>query len=135
VKKNKKIITKKNESKRLVFPMKILKPVANFLSQEIIRLERKKKQIVKEDPFKDTKRINDNAAPDTDIAEQIGHERAKALEGQINRKIIQLKKALAMIKIGKYGVCENCGKMIDTERLMIMPETTICVDCEKKKEK
>jgi len=25
--------------------------------------------------------------------------------------------------------------MIDTERLMIMPETTICVSCEKKKEK
>ncbi len=42
---------------------------------------------------------------------------------------------MAMVKIGKYGVCEKCGKMIDTERLMIMPETTICVSCEKKKEK
>jgi len=25
--------------------------------------------------------------------------------------------------------------MIDTDRLMIMPETTVCVKCEKKKEK
>ncbi|MBM3205879.1 conjugal transfer protein TraR, partial [Candidatus Shapirobacteria bacterium] len=58
-----------------------------------------------------------------------------ALEGQINRKLIQIKKALSRLKIGKYGVCEKCGKMIDTDRLMIMPETTVCVKCEKKKEK
>jgi len=128
-------VEKNLKKKHMVFPMKILKPVANFLSQEIARLERKKKDISREDPFKDPRRINDNASPDTDIVEQIGHERVKALEGQINRKIIQLKKALAMIKIGKYGVCESCGKMIDTERLMIMPETTVCVSCEKKKEK
>jgi len=25
--------------------------------------------------------------------------------------------------------------MIDTDRLMIMPEATLCVDCEKKREK
>jgi len=131
----KKKITKMNNKKHLGFPMKILKPVVTFLSQEIARLERKKKDTVKEDPFKDSQRVNDNASPDTDIAEQIGHERVQALEGQINRKLIQLKKALAMVKIGKYGVCEKCGKMIDTERLMIMPETTICVSCEKKKEK
>ena len=131
----KKKVTKVVKKRWLGFPVKILKPVANFLSQEIIRLERKKKDIAREDPFNDTKRIIDNAAPDTDIAEQIGHERVKALEGKINRKLIQLKKALAMIKIGRYGVCEKCGKMIDTERLMIMPEATICVSCEKKKEK
>jgi RNA polymerase-binding transcription factor DksA len=131
----KKKITKAVDKKHLGFPMKILKPVVTFLSQEISRLEGKKKDMAEEDPFKDVRRINDNASPDTDIAEQIGHERVQALEGQINRKLIQLKKALAMVKIGKYGVCEKCGKMIDTERLMIMPETTICVNCEKKKEK
>ncbi len=133
------MIKKKNQKvdkkKSLVFPLKLLKPVVNFLSQEIARLERKKRDISKEDPFKDVGRVSDNAAPDTDIAEQIGHERVQALEGQINRKLIQLKKALARVKIGKYGICEKCGKMIDTERLMIMPETTICINCEKKKEK
>ena len=131
----KKKITKVNNKKRLGFPMKILKPVMTFLSQEISRLEGKKKDMAEEDPFKDVRRVNDNASPDTDIAEQIGHERVQALEGQINRKLIQLKKAMTMVRIGKYGVCEKCGKMIDTERLMIMPETTICINCEKKKEK
>ena len=117
------------------FPLKILKPVVDFLTQEVLRLERKKKSINEEDPFMDTRRLSDNASPDTDVVEQIGHAKAKALENQINRKIIQTKKALTRIKIGKYGVCEKCGKMIDTDRLMIMPETTFCVICEKKKEK
>jgi len=132
---------KKNEKKNskvkqiIVFPLKILKPVANFLSQEVVRLERKKKEIASRDPFNDSERVNDNASSDTDAAEQVGHERIKALEKQINRKIIQTKKALSMIKIGRYGVCEKCQKMIDTDRLTIMPEATICVKCEKNKEK
>lgn len=118
----------------LSFPIKILKPVADFLSQEIARLERRKKNITEEDPFRDSRRVSDNASPDTDVAEQIGHARTKALEGQINRRLIQLKKALTRIKIGKYGICEKCGRMIDTDRLMVMPEATVCVKCEKKRE-
>ncbi len=126
-------VAKKKE--HFAFPSKVLKPVATFLSQEAARLERKKKEIAQQDPFRDVGRISDNASPDTDVAEQLGHEKVKALEGQVNRKLIQVRKALARIKIGKYGICEKCGKMIDTERLMVMPETTVCVNCEKQKEK
>jgi len=129
-------IKKSNKVKHVVvFPFKILKPVANFFSQEIVRLERKKEDIANRDPFNDSGRINDNASSDTDVVEQIGHEKAKALEKQINRKLIQTRKALSRIKVGRYGVCEKCGRMIDTDRLMIMPETTICVKCEKNREK
>lgn len=127
--KDKKVVNQKTKG----FPLKILKPVADFLRQEMFRLENKKKAIAKEDPFLDSSRINDNASPDTDVVEQIGHDRVKALENQINRKLIQVKKALSRVKIGKYGICEKCGKMIDTDRLMVMPETTFCVSCEKKK--
>jgi DnaK suppressor protein len=137
LKKKKKLVkTKKGIRARAKgFPLKILRPVADFLTQEVLRLERKKKNIAEEDPFVDSRRISDNASPDTDVVEQIGHAKAKALENQINRKLIQIKKALTRIKIGKYGICEKCGKMIDTDRLMIMPETTLCVKCEKKKER
>jgi len=124
---------KKQKPVKNGFPSKILKPVSDFLSQEMTRLERKKRFIAKEDPFLDTRRISDNASSDTDVVEQIGHDRVKALEGQVNRKLIQIKKALTRIKIGKYGICEECGKMIDTDRLMVLPETTVCVNCEKKK--
>ncbi len=131
----KKTVGKTKRSNKLTLPFKILKPVANFLSQEIKRLERRKEAIATEDPFNDTRRVSDNAASDTEVAEQTGHERAKALERQANRKIIQLKKALSRIKIGRYGNCEKCGRFIDTDRLVIMPEATLCVKCEKKKEK
>ncbi|MCA1553796.1 MAG: TraR/DksA C4-type zinc finger protein [Chloroflexi bacterium] len=30
-------------------------------------------------------------------------------------------------------MCESCGKPIDPERLAILPETTRCVDCARKK--
>jgi RNA polymerase-binding transcription factor DksA len=135
MKKKKKLVKTKKRipSKIKGFPLRILRPVADFLTQEVLRLEKKKKDIAEEDPFIDSRRVSDNASPDTDVAEQIGHAKAKALESQINRKLIQVKKALTRIKIGKYGLCEKCGRMIDTDRLMIMPETTVCIKCEKKK--
>ncbi|MBI4999343.1 TraR/DksA C4-type zinc finger protein [Candidatus Gottesmanbacteria bacterium] len=34
-----------------------------------------------------------------------------------------------------YGICERCGKMIDTDRLAVMPAAELCLECEKKKEK
>jgi DnaK suppressor protein len=98
-------------------------------------LEKRKKDIESEDPFKDTSRIADNASPDADAAEQFGHARTTAIKEQLDRKIVQTKKAMTKVKLGTYGICENCGNMIDTDRLMIYPEATLCIKCEKKQEK
>ena len=116
------------------FPMSILKPIGEFLAREAKKLEARKKNLSEVDPFKDTNRVVDNASPDTDAAEQFGHQNVSALRAQIDRELIQIRKALTRIKIGKYGICESCGKMIDTDRLMVMPETTLCAECAKKKE-
>jgi len=83
----------------------------------------------------DESRVSDNASPDTDAAEQFGHARTSAIRDQLDRKIIQTKKALARVKIGNYGICEDCGEMIDTDRLMIYPEATLCANDAAKKEK
>ncbi len=117
------------------FPMTVLNPVGHFLSAQLSRLKKRKKEIEKDDPFKDNSRLSDNASPDTDAAEQFGHARASALQTEINRKIIQTRKALSRIKIGKYGICEDCGNMIDTDRLMVYPEATLCKNCAAKREK
>jgi RNA polymerase-binding transcription factor DksA len=117
------------------FPSNIVKPIREFLAKEEDRLQKRKDRLNKEDPYEDSQRLTDNAAADTDAAEQIGHERAEALKREVDRRLIQIRKALTQIKIGRYGICEKCGKMIDTDRLMVMPEATVCVDCEKKKEK
>lgn len=122
-------------AKKITYPKKIVEPVKKHLVEKLSDLEKKKKQVTANDPFTDQSRINDNAAVDADAAEQFGHMQATAFKKSLDRSIIQVRKALTRIKIGKYGLCERCGKFIDTDRLMIMPETTLCVECEKKREK
>ena len=117
------------------FPQNLLDPIGHFLSEQIQKLEWRKKALEKEDPFSDDSRLNDNAALDSDAAEQAGHSRVSAVQRQIDRQIVQLRKALTKVKIGTYGLCENCGEVIDTDRLMVYPEATFCVNCEKKREK
>lgn len=117
------------------FPSSVTDPVNNLLSGRLKVLEKRKKEISKEDPFKDTDRVNDNAAPDIEADEQFGHARTSALKSEIGRTIIQLRKALTRIKLGKYGICEECGLMIDTDRLMIYPEATLCAKDAKRREK
>lgn len=132
------MVKKKRPSKFIQvvsFPAKILEPVRRFLTGEEKKLEERQKEFTKADPFSDPGRAVDNAAQDLEAAEQEGHERLTALKSQVDRKLIQIRKALTRIKLGKYGICERCGKMIDTDRLMAMPDATFCVSCEKKKEK
>lgn len=126
---------KKKNPNVVRFPANLVAPVGKFLRVRLKRLEKRKKVIEKEDPFRDTSRVIDNASPDTDAAEQFGHARVSAIREQLDRKVIQTKKALARVKIGKYGICEDCGKMIDTDRLVAYPEATFCVKCESKREK
>jgi len=116
------------------FPANLLQPVGKFLQERLAKLEKTKKNIEEEDPFRDPDRLSDNASPDADAAEQFGHTRVLAIKKELNRKIIQTRKALTKIRIGKYGICENCGEMIDTDRLLVYPEATLCVKCQKEKE-
>lgn len=117
------------------FPSRLIRPVGQFLNDRLKELQKRKKDIEKEDPFRNLQRIVDNASPDTEAEEQFGHARTSAIKEQLDKRIIQIRKALSRIKIGKYGICEDCGEMIDTDRLMIYPEATLCAKCQNKREK
>lgn len=123
------------EKEQIRFPQTLLNPVGAFLSSQVVRLTRRRADIKQTDPFSDLDRAIENSAPDADAEEQFGHARAQAIYKELTRKLIQTKRALARVKIGKYGVCASCGNMIDTDRLMIYPEAIYCVSCEKKKER
>ena len=122
----------KKRTKPPVFPANLIAPIGKFLLEKEKELLRKMKLLKTEDPFVNPARLNDNASPDTDAREQIDHLKIQAIEKAMKRQIIQIRKALTRVKIGKYGLCEKCGKMIDTDRLIIYPEATICVKCKKK---
>lgn len=119
----------------LTYPRKLIQPIGSFLNDQLARLERRQKEILKEDPFQDTRRLSDKASIDSDAAEQFGHARISAIKAELDRKIIQTRKALSRVKIGQYGICESCQDMIDTDRLVIYPEATLCLKCEKRREK
>ena len=118
----------------LRLPKRLLSRVGDFLGARLKQLERRRSSIENEDPFVG-ERAESLASPDTDAAEQFGHARSEALRRELDRKIIQTRKALARVKIGSYGICEECGEMIDTDRLMIYPEATLCVSCEHRRER
>lgn len=121
--------------KKILFPQKVLQPINEYLQAAQKRLESRKKRLKEEDPFSDPGRVSDNAATDTDAAEISGHDRVEALRFEIDRRLIVVRKALTKIKLGKYGLCENCGKMIDTDRLAANPAAEVCMSCASKRKK
>lgn len=114
------------------YPPEVLKTIENQLQQEKKKLELRLQTYHKEDPFSDPERVNDNAASDTEAKEEVDHERIEALKLDINANIKAINEALTRIKKGSYGFCDNCGQMIDTDRLNANPTAKYCMNCEKK---
>ena len=124
---------KKNKNVFLSIPRQLLSPIKAFLEKELVKLKRIKKQFKKDDPFFSGDRTNENSFED-DLDEQIGHFDNEIKTRFLSKQIVQFRKALTRMKIGKYGVCEKCGKIIDTDRLAVKPEATDCIKCSKKRE-
>lgn len=122
-----------NQSESIKIPVKLLAPIKQFLEREIVRWKRTEKTFKKNDPFRDAERVNHNS-DEEDVDEQVGHFDTEVKVSFAKKQLVELRKALTRIKIGKYGICEKCGKMIDTDRLTIKPETTICIGCAKEQE-
>lgn len=113
-------------------PAKLLAPLREYLQHEQMKLLKSKNELKREDPFADSQRIDDNADIGKEAAEQFGHQRSEALRGEVDKILINIRKTLTKIKIGKYGLCEKCGKLIDTDRLAVNPTAEFCMDCQKK---
>jgi RNA polymerase-binding protein DksA len=41
----------------------------------------------------------------------------------------QVEAALQRIRTGTYGICQQCGRTIDAQRLQAVPYTADCIDC------
>ncbi|KAB3535269.1 conjugal transfer protein TraR [Alkaliphilus pronyensis] len=55
------------------------------------------------------------------------------LENHERYHLTEIDRALNKIEEGTYGDCNICGKAIPEERLEILPEANICMDCGKNK--
>ena len=48
-------------------------------------------------------------------------------------KLARLEKALEKINLPEFGVCVICSNPIPQGRIMLMPESTVCVGCAEKR--
>lgn len=121
------------EKNKISFPSAVLKQLVSYLKGEEKRLKESKKELRKEDPFIAGNRDLDNSV-DSDVAENVEHDRTFAMRKQVTKSIISIRKTLTRIKLGKYGICASCGKLIDTDRLSVKPTAEYCISCETKAE-
>lgn len=112
------------------FPNRLTRKIKEFLEERLLELKRKEKKLKADDPFLVPERTSENSKED-DVDEQVGHFETEVKMHFIKKEIVEMRKALSRLKIGKYGICSKCGKMIDTDRLTIKPEATLCMQCEK----
>ncbi len=63
---------------------------------------------------------------DPDLYER---EKILALLRTQEEKLDAIAYALGLIDEGSYGICENCGREINAERLEALPHTTLCIEC------
>ncbi len=52
-----------------------------------------------------------------------------AIGRKTREEISQVRRALARIEDGTYGLCQQCGQTILDDRLDALPEATLCLSC------
>lgn len=67
-------------------------------------------------------------------SETFEREKDLALWNNTHELLQRINEALDHMDKGTYGICEDCGKEIDLERLEAIPYTTLCINCQHQEE-
>lgn len=57
-----------------------------------------------------------------------------ALRGNLSDRLQKIDRALERLRDGRYGICEACGGPIGRARLEAVPEATLCIACQRRRE-
>ena len=112
------------------YPAKILKPLRDYLEAQREELVRQLEEMEAADPYNQPDRTNENEVGE-DSYESNEHDQVVVLKEQIVSSLRQVEETLDRIKKGKYGFCEKCGRMINTDRLAVNPVASLCIKCER----
>jgi DnaK suppressor protein len=107
------------------------------------RLESERKRLIEEmEQLKSTIRPADErreGSPfgkrEEEATESYELERRLTLEKSIREQLASVEHALQKFEDGTYGLCDDCGKPIDPERLEALPQATMCLDCKARQAK
>ncbi len=107
----------------------LLKFFKDTLTSKEKRYNNEQKQLIEEDPYlKGDRAIGNSDEMDEAILEDVRKEDIDRQKAHVDSMQVMVRKALARLKIGKYGVCEVCNKPIETARLKAFPEATTCIE-------
>ena len=76
----------------------------------------------------------DNHLADT-ATETYDRELDYTLEENSEHLLAEIDAALIRIEKGTYGICTNCGTQIPEERLDALPWATLCIGCQRDRER
>lgn len=127
------VLRKKKSVSKVNLTTNFMNFIKNQLKSRDRALVEQEKLIKQEDPYLQPDRAQGNAEDmDEAILEDTAKEVSDARMGVAQGIRAQIKRALSFMKMGKYGICEICGKPIDKARLTAFPQATKCLDCANK---
>lgn len=97
------------------------------------RLEKTRSNLDARDPYlQEGRTVGNSEEMDEALLEDVQKEVVDLQKTFTESALSQVKKALAKMRVGKYGVCEVCGGPIEKARLEAYPEATTCTTCSTK---
>jgi len=99
-------------------------------------LERERQERIEE-----IERLREMLKSDVDASTQDGdpdiyeRERNLAFLEEAEQRLEAIEAALRALERGTYGLCERCGRPIERERLEALPDTTLCLGCQREVER
>lgn len=110
-----------------------------LLQQERQRVQAALENLHDENPGSMSDESGEDAVYDNHLADTAtvtyDRELDYTLEENSEHVLAEIDAALARIEDGTYGTCTSCGKQIAPERLEARPWATLCIDCQRKRER
>jgi DnaK suppressor protein len=73
--------------------------------------------------------LGDRAVSDMEV------EYVYMISERLRQRLFLIEEALDAIENGDYGICAECEEPINEKRLLLMPFTLLCVDCQSELER
>jgi RNA polymerase-binding transcription factor DksA len=103
------------------------------LRQELSEMEQHQVK-TEEKPVADVSGSYDDDLVDV-ATETFEREKGLALESSVQGMLQMVEDALRRARGGTYGVCDGCGRLIDANRLRVIPYARLCIKCKEREER
>lgn len=122
------ILRERKDPMKTSLPTSFINKIKAILTAKDKELRAEQKLLLDEDPYLSDGRDSDNEYLD-DVNEDVQKETNDMRLTSVKSMRSGVKKALARIDAGEYGICERCGSSIEQDRLEALPDTSLCSKC------